>query len=148
MQIRGMELLDQPSVRVAGEALAARYYPELIPDIDREVQLLGSLRFDTSCYTKVIGPVGNPDAALIARTGTNLWALRRHATILLWYSKKPGAGYALLKDFVKWTTGQKHVVLAGVIDDFGMRSGVIALLRRAGFIQRGGAHLFFPRGAK
>lgn len=148
MNIRGMEIADQPAIRVAGEALAASYYPELIPDIEREHGILSSMRNDTQQYCRVLGKVGDPDAALIASTGGNLWALRRHATILLWYSKKPGAGYALLKDFVQWARGQKHVVLAGIVDDFGMSDETVALLRRAGFIQRGGTHLFFPRGAK
>lgn len=140
-----MVIRDIPAIRVAGEAIAARYYPELIPDIERENGILSSMRADSNQYCRVLGEPGNPDAALIASTGGNLWALRRHATILLWYSKKPGAGYALLKDFVRWTKEQNSVVLVGIIDDFGMNDDTVALLRRAGFIQRGGAHLFFPR---
>lgn len=140
-----MDLKDLPVVRITGEAIAASYYPELIPNIEAEHNLLMSMYRDPQQYCKVIGPVGNPEAVIVARTGGNLWALRKHATILLWYSRKPGAGYALLKDFVRWTKEQKQVTVVGLIDDFGMGAETVALLRRAGFIQRGGAHLFFPR---
>ncbi len=135
-------------MRGAAEALAAQMYPELKPAIDLESALLRDLASSSQHYAKVIGEVGDPDAVLLAQTGGNLWALHRHATILLWHSVKPGAGYALLVDFVKWVKGQKHVVVAGFIDDFGMDARIGVLLRRAGFIQRGGAWVFFPGGAK
>ncbi len=141
--IRGMEIKDLPAVRIAGEALAAKMYPELIPDVGREHELLKSLCSDTRQYARVIGEVGDPDAVLIARTGDNIWALRRHATVMMWHSVKPGAGFALLRDFVKWVDGQKHVAVAGFIDDFGMDVRMVAVLRRAGFVQRGGAYMYF-----
>jgi hypothetical protein len=146
--IRGLDLKDLPAVRVAAETLAAKMYPELIPAVDREHELLRDLCLGTNHYARVIGEVGDPDAVLLAQTGDNLWAARRHATILLWHSVKPGAGYALLTDFVKWVKGQKHVVVAGFIDDFDMDARIAVLLRRAGFIQRGGAHVYFPGGSK
>ena len=146
--IRGLEIKDIPAVRVAAEALAAELYPELIPDAGRTHELLREAVTSTQHYARAIGDVGDPDAVLIARTGGNLWALRRHATIVLWHSVKPGAGYALLRDFVKWVKGQKHVVLAGFIDDFEMDVRMVAMLRRAGFIQRGGTFVFFPGGPK
>ncbi len=146
--IRGIETKDLPAIRIAGEALAARLYPEFIPDIAREHAMLSDLRTNTLHYARVIGEIGDPDAVLIARTGDNLWALRRHATILLWHSVKPGAGYALLRDFVKWAKNQKHVVAIGFIDDFGMDVRMVAVLRRVGFIKRGGMHILFPGGPK
>ncbi len=143
-----MELKDLPAVRIAAEALAAKIYPELIPAVDRTHAILMETRTNSHHYAKVVGDIGDPDAVLIARTGDNLWAARRHATILLWHSVKPGAGYALLVDFVKWVKGQKHVVVAGFIDDFCMDTRLVAILRRAGFIQRGGAYVYFPGGSK
>jgi hypothetical protein len=146
--IRGLDLKDLPAVRIAAEALAARLYPELIPAIDLEHALLRDLCMNTQHYARAVGEVGDPDAVLLAQTGGNVWALRRHAKILLWHSVKPGAGYALLVDFVKWIRLQKHVVVAGIMDDFDMDGRIAVLLRRAGFIQRGGAYVFFPGGAK
>lgn len=146
--IRGLDVKDLPAVRIAAETLAAKLYPELIPAIDRTHAMLRDIKADPRHYARVIGAIGDPDAVLLAQTGDNLWALRRHATILLWHSVKPGAGYALLTDFVKWVKGQKHVVVAGFVDDFGMDDRVVVALRRVGFIQRGGAHVLFPGGPK
>jgi hypothetical protein len=139
---------DLPAIRIAAEALAAGMYPELIPAVDQEVMLLREMMLGDQHYARVIGNLGDPDAVLIARTGTNLWATKKHATVLLWHSVKPGAGYALLRDFVQWVKTQKHVTVAGLFDDFDMDARIAVLLRRAGFIKRGGAWLYLPGGSK
>lgn len=146
--IRNLEMADLASVRMKAEAIAADYYPELIPSIDREHALLSMMFQDSSHYARCVGPRESPEAVLIAHCSDNLWALHRHATILLWYSAKPGAGYILLTDFVRWVREQKRMVLAGFMDDFGMDERMDGLLRRAGFVKRGCAHCLFPRGTK
>ena len=146
--IRGIELEDLPMVRIRAEGLAAGYYPELIPDVAAEHSLLRELATNTQHYARAIGKVGDPEAVLLARTGNNLWATHKHATVLLWYSRSPGAGAKLLRDFRDWVKVQKRMVLAGFTDDFGLDDRVVALLRRTGFIQRGGVHVYFPRGEK
>jgi hypothetical protein len=143
-----MESADIASVRVESEALAARLYPELIPDVDRSHSLLTRARNDSGWYAKVVGPVAEPRAALVAQVGDNVWATRRHATIMTWYSKQPGAGAALLKDFVGWVREQKSIVLAGWCDDFGVSKGTDEIFKRAGFVKRGGMYVLFPRGEK
>lgn len=148
MEIRGLEMADLASVRIRGEAIAAGYYPELIPDIGREHDLLSSMFQDSSHYTKCIGPKESPEAVLVAQSGDNVWALRRHSVILLWYSVKPGAGFKLLRDYKSWVGRQKQMVLAGFMDDFGMSPRMDPILKRTGFTKRGCAHVLFPRGAK
>ncbi len=145
--IRAVETADLPVIRAAGEALAVKLYPELIPAIDKEVDLLRQLATDTTQYAKAVGKPGEPRAVLVAKTGDNLWATRRHATILLWYSEIPGAGAALLRDFREWVRGQKSMALAGLMDDFGFDDRLKKLLQREEFVERGGAYVFFPRGA-
>ena len=145
--IRQLVTQDAPTVRQKAEALAAVYYPELIPDVDLEVKLLTDLRNAPGHhYAKVVGSPGKPVAALLARTGTNLWATRKHSAMMLWYSETPGAGIALLRDYRDWVLGNKQIQVAGLIDDFGIDARIVATLRREGFIQRGGAFLLFPRG--
>lgn len=146
--IRGIELVDLPMIRIRAEGLAAGYYPEFIPDIAREHGLLRELATGNRHYAKAIGLSGDPEAVLMAHEGDNLWATQRHATVLVWYSRTPGAGAKLLRDFVRWARGQKHLVVAGFMDDFDMDARVAVLLRRVGFIQRGGAHVLFPGGSK
>jgi hypothetical protein len=148
MVIRGLEVADMANIRLRAEQIAAAYYPELIPDLGLEHALLTELRSNTHHYAKVVGNAGEPKAALLAKVGGNLWATRKHATVLLWYSDSPGAGLVLLRDFRRWVDEQKGVVLAGLIDDFGMDARLVATLRREGFSQRGGAYVHFPRGEK
>jgi len=137
-----MTLRDQPAVRRHAERLAATYYPEMIPDVDKEVALLRS-----ADYARVIGPVEEPTAMLVARTGDNVWATKRHASILLWYSRVPGQGILLMRDFKLWVREQ-GLLMAGLIDDYGMPAATQLILSALGFTTRGGALVYFPRGAK
>jgi hypothetical protein len=146
MEIRGLHTEDFPQVRLRGETIACEYYPELIADLGREHALLSEARDSGDWYARVIGPKGNPYAALIARSGGNLWATRKHATVLLWYSTVPGQGMRLMRDFRDWARQQKGMVLAGFMDDFDMDQRIGKALKRAGFTQRGGAYAYFPRG--
>lgn len=146
--IRNIEIADCPVIRMKAEALAVKLYPELIPDVGAEHALLSELRGNDHHYARAIGGVGTPQAVLLARGGGNLWATRRHATVLLWYSEIPGAGYSLLTDFRRWVDADKRMALAGFTDDFGMDARLVGVLRRAGFIQRGGTYVHFPRGSK
>ena len=147
MDIRRLEAADAPIVRMKAEALAAGYYPEMVPSIDREHELLTELRTNTHHYARVVGKPGEPEAALVAKTGTNLWAMQKHATILLWYSERPGAGIALLRDFREWVKTQKGVILAGFMDDYGVPVKLAGILHRESFKQRGGAYVYFPGGS-
>lgn len=135
-------------VRECAQIMAIQFYPELIPNIDRMHELLQEVRLDSSHYARVVGAKGAPKAALIARTSGNVWASKRHATLMLWYSEQAGAGVALLRDFRAWSKLQGSVVVAGLVDDFEMEERLKRALVREQFIERGGAYLYFPRGAK
>ncbi len=144
--IRGLEVADFGEIRRHAEALAVNRYQEMIPDIDRLHKLLAALRLDGSAYAKCIGPEGMPEAALLARTGDNVWATRRHSAVLLWYAIRPGLGPVLLRDYRHWALSQKTLQVAGMMDDYGMDERTIKLVERIGFERRGGALLLFPRG--
>lgn len=142
---------DVAMVRTKAQILAARMYPELIPDIDKMHWLLRESMQSTNHYACVVGPEGEPGAALIARTSNNLWAMRRHASVLLWYSDIPGAGAKLLRGFRDWLKEQgSSVVMAGfsadwiVLDDRPLK-----LASRIGFKVRGeGTYVLYSRGSK
>lgn len=142
---------DVPLVRHKAQVLASTMYPELIPDIDKMHWLLRESMQSTNHYAHVVGAPGEPGAALIARTSNNLWALRRHASILLWYSEIPGAGAKLLRHFRNWVKEQGNsIVLAGFSSDWiVLDDRPLKLASRAGFKQRGeGMYAFYPRGPK
>src|ERR1700693_5850858 len=94
-------------------------YPELVPDIDKIHYIIRAATHESEAnYSRVVGPVGSPQAALLTRTSNNLWAMKKHAVVLLWYSELPGAGAMLLRGFRDWVKGQKQIVIAGFSADW------------------------------
>lgn len=127
---------------------AATMYPEMIPDIDKIHWLIRACTNDKEAsYSRVVGPVGSPQAAILTRTENNIWAMKKHAAVLLWYSEIPGAGATLLRGFRDWVKTQKHVVLAGFNADWvSVNDRPLILAERIGFKRRGdGGFMFFPR---
>lgn len=132
---------DQSFIRMKAETLAAKLYPELIPDLDKEIALLR--RAD---YARVIGEVGKPHSALIALSGQNAWATKKHASVVLWYGTN-GGGLRLLWDFKRWAREQ-NVLVASMTDDHDMDRAAIKILVLSQFVRRGGTFMYFPKGAK
>ena len=148
MDVRRMTVEDCPAVRRRAMQMAAVLYPEMIEDVELSHQLLRDT-VEGEHHTMVIGPPGAPTAAIVARVAGNLWATRKHAAILLWYSDTPGAGATLLRGFVRWFQEQKRMTLAGMISDCDIDPRVFRLMERIGFQRRGqGAWILLPRRAK
>jgi len=147
--IRKLEVADSPMVRTTMQTMAATMYPELIPDIEKVHWLIRDATSSDKHYARVVGPVGEPKAVLVARVQQNMWAAKKSATVLLWYSKQPGAGAALMRDFKKWVAKDPQVVMAGLSMDWhGKKNEIACLLVRMGFTDRGGSLVYFPRGDK
>ena len=151
MIARPLDIADGPLLRAKAQIYAATMYPEFIPDIEKIHWLIRSVTNDREThYARVVGPIGEPKAAILTRTENNLWAMRKNAPILLWYSEIPGAGAMLLRGFRDWLKDQKHIVMSGFSADWVMMDDrPLKLAERIGFQKRGeGAYAFFPRGAK
>jgi hypothetical protein len=147
--IRPLEIKDCPWVRVKAMTLAAAMYPELIADIDKVHWLVRDFATGQTHYARVVGEVGEPRAVLLARVDQNTWAMKKHATVLFWYSEIPGAGAALLRDFRRWADSQqKQIVIAGFNADWVMMDDrPLMVAERIGFKRRGdGGQFYFPRG--
>jgi hypothetical protein len=142
---------DGPMLRAKAQIYAATMYPELIPDIEKIHWLVRTATNETETnYARAVGPVGSPQAAILTRTENNLWAMKKNASVLLWYSEIPGAGAMLLRGFRDWVKAQKHIVLAGFEADWvQVDNRPLLLAERIGFKRRGdGGYVYFPRGAK
>lgn len=124
-------------------------YPELISDIEKVHWLVRDVTSSTKHFARVVGEKGDPKAVLVAHAGENVWAMKRHATIMVWYSEIPGAGAKLLREFREWVKAERNIVLAGFSCDWVMMDDrPLKLASRIGFKQRGeGTYLFFPRGS-
>lgn len=138
-------------LRAKAQTYAATMYPELIPDIDKMHWLVRNAIQSTDHYSRVVGPVGEPKAALITQTSNNIWAMKKHAAVMLWYSEIPGAGAALLRDFRNWVRTQHYIVLAGFVADWvSFDERPLVLAERIGFKRRGEGGFFLtqPRRKK
>lgn len=130
---------------------AATMYPELIAEIDKVHWLVRDCTNNADIHwSRVIGPEGEPGAVLLTRQENNLWAAKKHACVLLWYSDIPGAGALLLREFRKWVkSNQAAITLAGFTADWvydEQSSLALDLAQRIGFKRRGdGGYFYFPR---
>lgn len=151
MEARAPTVEDGPMLRAKAQIYAATMYPELIPDIEKIHWLVRAATNESEThYAQVVGPLGSPQAALLARVENNVWAMRKSAAILLWYSEVPGAGAMLLRRFRDWVKAQKQVVIAGFAADWvQVDERPLLLAERIGFKRRGeGGYFLFPRGRK
>lgn len=141
---------DGPLLRAKAQILAATMYPEFIPDIEKIHWLVRSCTNDKSHYSRVVGEPGAPKAAILTRTQDNLWAMKKHVAVLLWYSEIPGMGATLLRGFRDWVREEKHVLVAGFAADWlSMDERPLLLADKIGFKRRGeGGFFFYPRGSK
>ena len=151
MIVRIPQVADAGLLNAKAQTYAATMYPEMIPDIEKIHWIVRDCTNQPDLhYSRVVGKPGEPTAAILTRTENNLWAMKKHATMLLWYSEVPGAGATLLRGFRDWVKTQKHVVAAGFTADWiAMNDRPLILASRIGFQKRGeGAYAFFPRGSK
>ena len=151
MIARVPKVADAGLLNAKAQILAATRYPELIPDIEKIHWLVRDCTNQPDVhYSRVVGAPGEPTAAILTRTENNLWAMKKHATVMLWYSDIPGAGAMLLRGFRDWAKTEKHVVMAGFTADWvAIDERPLLLAERIGFTKRGeGMFAFFPRGSR
>ena len=148
MIIRVPDVADAGLLSAKAQTYAATMYPELIPDIEKIHWLVRDCTHQPNVhYSRVMGKPGEPTAAILTRTENNLWAMKKHASVVLWYSEIPGAGAALLRGFRNWVKTQKHVVMAGFNADWVMADArPLMLAHRIGFTKRGEGMYVFHRG--
>lgn len=135
-------------LRTIGQKYAATMYPELIADIEKAHWLVKTcINESDTHYARVYGEEGQPKAALLTRTQHNSWAIKKSASVMLWYSEVPGMGAQLLRGFREWCDeNSSQIVIAGFIGDWVASSDApFKIAERVGFKQRGGGFFYFPR---
>lgn len=86
---------------------------------------------------------GYIDGVLIAFTTDNAWAQRQNAQVMLWVSRFPGSGAAMLRKFRDWVLSRRAIRVAGFAPDVDLDPRVLALAERIGFKRHGGAYLLY-----
>lgn len=137
--IRDLVIEDVPETVRTCSMLATKYYPELRFNYEQAKKTLWGLMCakDRHYLRAAVDSMGTWRGFLLAYTADNIWAERKHCSVLVWHATKGGAGMALLRDFKKWIMPKRFIRVAGFQLDCNVDFRVYRLLQRAGFAGRG-----------
>ena len=76
---------------------------------------------------------GNVVAAVAAMTQKSFWYRGLQCSVLLYYTRRPGAGAALLREFARWVKGRGGIKVAVLELEPTTDIRLIRFLRRLGF---------------
>lgn len=140
MKIRKATASDIKSIiEIAVEQ--AKRYPYLKVDKHKMVTTARDMISSPKHFVGVVDVEGSVEGVIAAIVGDNLWAQRQNCNIIMWVSRTPGGGRALLREFVKWFTPRRGIKVAGMHPDIELDSRAFNILTRAGFSKSGGAYL-------
>lgn len=141
MLIRPATLSDQD--RILDLAMEqTELYPRLRPDPDK-IRALIVDSISAPRHFAIVVQERKVDGVLLAFTSNNAWAQRQNCAVMLWVSKIPGAGAAMLRDFRDWMQGRRAIRVAGFAPDVELDPRVWILAERIGFERHGGAYLLY-----
>ena len=89
---------------------------------------------------------GKVVASVVAQVGAGFWFERLQCSVLLYYSRQPGAGVPLLRRFAAWVKGRTAIKIAVFELEPGVDPRLMRLLARLGFARQS-SNLSFVRGA-
>ncbi len=125
-------------------------YTELYPLRPEKVKLLQIITEAISAKRNFIRvshtPRGKIEGALVALTSENIWAQKQCCHIIFWASLIHGDGIAMLREFKRWVKDRQVIRVAGFAPDLKVDPRIWKLAERVGFIQRGGAYLWYRGG--
>lgn len=117
------------------------------------------LRIDKGAMAEMIadgmGPahflwVAEQDGEVVAAMGAyvqrGFWFERLQCSVLLYYSRVPGAGLPLIRQFVKWLKSRPAIKMAIIELEPGVDPRLVKFMKRAGFA-RESMNLTYVRGA-
>lgn len=88
---------------------------------------------------------GEVVAAMGACTQRGFWFERLQCSVLLYYSRVPGAGLPLLREFAKWVKSRPGIKLAIIELEPGVDPRLVRFFKRVGF-SRESLNLTYVRG--
>lgn len=138
--IRPATLNDVSAILSVSTALAIDY--PLRADKDRMKAVIIEVISSRSHFAMVDVHNGIVRSVLLAMVGDNLWAQRKFANVMLWWSDKPGSGVNLLRRFKKWVVSRRAIRIAGFAPDIDLEERTLAIFEHLGFRKSGGAYLF------
>jgi hypothetical protein len=142
--IRPATMFDAQQIVDLAVPLMAKY--PLMADVGRTRDLMRLLISSRAHFAWVADNDGAVTGALLAATGDNAWAKKKHSAVLLWLSRTAGDGAALLRKYRDWVLTRPVIRVAGFspdINDIDPRAWKLA--ERIGFERHGGSYLLFQR---
>lgn len=79
---------------------------------------------------------GNVVAAVAAMTQRSFWYRGLQCSVLLYYTRVPGAGAALLREFARWVKSRSGIKVAVLELEPSTDVRLIRFLRRIGFVRK------------
>lgn len=89
---------------------------------------------------------GKVEAAVIAHVSPGFWFEKLQASVLLYYTRKPGAGLPLLRELARWVKGRSGIKLAIFELEPDADPRLVRFLKRLGFA-RESLNLSYVRSA-
>lgn len=123
---------------------ATLMYPNMRPD-KAKIKALGIDAISAARHYALVTERENGyiDGVLIAFVTDNSWAQRQNAHVMLWVSRYPGSGAAMLRKFRDWVLSRRAIKVAGFAPDVELDPRVLELAERIGFKRHGGAYLLY-----
>jgi hypothetical protein len=89
---------------------------------------------------------GKVEAAVAAQVSPGFWFHKLQASVLLYYTRVPGAGLPLLREFARWVKSRSAIKIAVFELEPGVDPRLVRFLKKLGF-QRESINLSFIRSS-
>lgn len=142
VKIRQAEMRDKREILVLAKEQAARF-PKLRMDIEKINDCVVNAMLDNKSFIQVVEDEGKVTGVIGAITTPNLWAQRSCSNVVIWVSKTPGGGVALLRSFKDWIKGRRAVKLGGISPNLDLDWRILKIMERTGFEKHGGSYLLY-----
>lgn len=91
------------------------------------------LALNPAHFAWVTEVAGKVVAAVVAHVSPGFWHERLTCSVLLYYTKVPGAGIGLLREFARWVKGRSAIKVAVFELEPGADPRLVKFLKRLGF---------------
>lgn len=132
-------IVDIAVESVSQDPLPVRIDREAMADMAKECLGPAHFMWVTECAGKVV-------AAMAAVTQKGFWFERMQCSVLLYFSRLPGAGLPLLREFARWVKSRPAIKLAVIELEPSVDVRLVKFFKRVGF-QRESLNLTYVRGA-
>jgi N-acetylglutamate synthase-like GNAT family acetyltransferase len=131
--IRRATLGDVPAiVEIAVESVTREPWP-LRVSREKMANAAEALIRDNASFIYVGESAGKVEACVAAETGPGFWFERLQSSVLLFYTRKPGLGAALLREYARWVKSRPAIKVAVFALEPSADPRVATFLRRLGF---------------